>query len=449
RMLIAGVIVFLVLLLGFHIILNYQPMPALGWVYLALQLNLLLLLVPIIWYKKSYGWLHPLVFNIFLALIFHARRIGMYLVGIQWHPALSGLSDNSLTFLVAYELLLNAVGLIFYYLGFFCSPKFAIPKINFRQPPSLEKKVLIAILFSVMVFAVYMQTRGGIIAHILSWGRGRNAEFAGQYYWQSLIQFGLIACLIWLAMGRNIYTKPIFWISTAAMLLIQFLTTGGRGGVIYALIYMLLVFMIREQKIAPTKILIALMVGFILMGVLGELRQSTWEGDIGVGSSKEETSIGASFQKGLTEISERSWRSFGSLPILARVPNDVDFLYGSSYVALLSLPIPRGFWPEKPKLVGGRVTRTFFNGSYGIPPGAIGENYWNFGIPGVLGAFFIFGSFHKWLADIFRRYAQQPAAGILYALILYNAAPTSSAILACLLLIMPALMILRVMGAIV
>ena len=446
RVAIAGLILLLVIFIGFNIILNNQPISSLGWVYLALQLNLLLLLVPIIWYKKSYGWLHPLVFNIFLALIFHARRIGMYLVGIEWHPALPSLSDISLTSLVAYELLLNAGGLIFYYLGFFCSPKFAIPRINFKQPRNLDKKVLIAVMFSVMVFAVYMQTRGGITAHILSWGRGRNAEFAGQYYWQSLIQFGLIACLIWLAMGRNIYTKPIFWLSTAAMLIIQFLTTGGRGGVVYALIYMLLVFMIREQKIAPTKILVALMVGFILMGVLGELRQSTWEGDLG--KSQEETSIGASFQKGLTEISERSWRSFGSLPILARVPDDVGFLYGSSYVALFSLPIPRGFWPEKPKLVGGRVTRTFFNGSYGIPPGAIGENYWNFGIPGVLGAFFIFGSFHKWLADVFRRYAQHPAIGVLYALILYNSAPTSSAILSCLLLILPALILLRVMGAV-
>ena len=132
------------------------------------------------------------------------------------------------------------------------------------------------------------------------------------------------------------------------MLVVKFITTGGRGAVVYAVIYLLLVFMIREQKIAPTKILVALMVGFILMGVLGEIRQSTWEGDLG--KSKEETSIGASFQKGLTEISERSWRSFGSLPILARVPNDVGFLYGSSYVALFSLPIPRGFWPEKPKL---------------------------------------------------------------------------------------------------
>jgi len=446
RVVIASFIMLLVIAIGIHIILNDQPISSLAWVYLALQINLLLLLVPIIWYKKSYGWLHPLIFSIFLTLIFHTRRMGMYLVGIEWHPALPSMSDRSLTFLVAYELLLNAGGLIFYYLGFFCSPKFAIPKINFRQPRNLEKKVILVIILSMMVFAVYMQTRGGITAHMLSWGKGRNTEFAGQYYWQALIEFGLIACLIWLAMGRNIYTKPLFWLSTASMLVIQFLTTGGRGGVIYALIYMLLVFMIREQKIAPTKILATLMVGFILMGVLGEIRQSTWEGDLG--KSQEKTSIGASVEKGITEISERSWRSFGSLPILARVPNDVGFLYGSSYVALFSLPIPRGLWPEKPGLVGGRVTRTFFSGSYGIPPGAIGENYWNFGIPGVMSAFYLFGSFHKWLADVFRRYAQYPAAGVLYALIIYNSAPTSSAILSCLLLILPAVILLRVMGAI-
>ena len=448
RMLIAGVIVFLVLLLGFHIILNYQPMPALGWVYLALQLNLLLLLVPIIWYDSSYGWLHPLIFNIFITLLFHLRRLAIYLGGIEWHPALPGVSDNSLTFLVAYELLLNAAGLVFYYFGFFCSPRFAIARIKFVQPRNLVKKVLLAIMFSLVGFAAFMQSRGGISAHILSWGKGRTAAFAGQYYWQVPIQFGLIACLIWLAMGHKVYLKPLFWVCTATMLIVQFLTTGGRGGVVYALIYMLLVFMIREQKIAITKILIALMLGVVLMGILGDFRSTTWKGEIGLSTVTEKSPIESAFDQGLTEISDRSWNSFGALPILARVPSDVDFLYGSSYLALVTLPIPRALWAEKPGLIGGRVTSTFFGGSYGIPPGAIGENYWNFGIPGVLGAFFIFGCFHKWLAEAFCRYAHQPAAIVLYALIIYNAAPTSAAILSCLLLILPTLMLLRVMGAI-
>ena len=449
RMLIAGVIIFLVLLLGVHIILNYQPMPALGWVYLALQLNLLLLLVPIIWYKSSYGWLHPLVFNIFITLLFHLRRFSIYLGGIKWHPALPSMSDNSLTSLVAYELLLNAAGLIFYYFGFFCSPKFAIPRIKFAQPKNLVKKILLAIIFSLVGFAAFMQSRGGIAAHILSWGKGRTAAFAGQYYWQVPIQFGLLACLIWLSMGHKVYLKPLFWMCTAAMLIVQFLTTGGRGGVVYALIYMLLVFMIREQKIAFTKILIALMLGVVLMGILGDFRNTTWQGEIGLSTVSEKSPIESAFEQGLTEISDRSWNSFGALPILARVPTDVDFLYGSSYLALVTLPIPRVFWAEKPGLIGGRVTSTFFGGSYGIPPGAIGENYWNFGVSGVLGAFFIFGCFHKWLAETFCRYAHQPAAGVLYALIIYNAAPTSAAILSCLFLILPALMLLRVMGVIV
>ena len=447
RILIGGFIAFLILLIGLHIILNYQPITSLGWVYMALQINLLLLLVPIICYKSYYGWLHPLVFSVFTTLIFHLRRLSMYMQGISWHPALPGWSDNSLTFLVAYELLLNAAGLVFYYLGFFWSPKFAIPRVTFLQPRYLVKKVLIAVILSVAGFAAYMQTRGGVIAHILSWGKGRSVAFAGQYYWQVLIQIGLIACLIWLAMGRKVYFKPLFWVCTATMLSIEFLTSGGRARVVYALIYMLLVFMIREQKIDLNKILIVLMVGFILIGVLGDFRKSTWKGEIDW-STLQKSPMESSFNKGLNEISERSWSSFGSLPILARVPTEVDFLYGSSYLAILSLPIPRVIWPEKPGLIGGRVTSTFFGGSYGTPPGVIGENYWNFGIPGVMVAFFLFGSFHKWLAETFRQYSQEPAAGVLYALILYNAAPTSSSIISCLLLILPTLILLRAMGAI-
>ena len=448
RILIAGVIGFLVLLLGIHTIFNHHTIPSLGWVYLTLQINLLLLLVPIIWYKNSYGWLHPLIFNIFISLIFHLRRFSLYLKGIDWHPAVPGWSDHSLTFLVAYELLLSAAGLVVYYFAFFWSPRLAIPRVNFVQPRNLVKKVLLTVMLSVLFFVAYMQTRGGVIAHILSWGQGRTVAFEGQYYWQVPIQFGLIACFIWLSMGQKVYRQPLFWICTATMLVIQFLTTGGRGGIVYALIYILLVFMIREHKIALTKILIALIVGFFVLGVLGEFRNSTFKGEIDWSTLTVNSAIESTFDKGLGEVSERSWKSFGSLPILARVPTEVDFLYGSSYLALLTLPIPRAFWSEKPGLVGGRVTSTFFGGSYGIPPGAIGENYWNFGILGVLGAFFVFGSFHRWLAETFRCHSHKPAAGVLYALILYNAAPTSAAILSCLILILPALMLLRVMGAI-
>ena len=43
RVAIAGLILLLEIFIGFNIILNNQPISSLGWVYLALQLNLLLL----------------------------------------------------------------------------------------------------------------------------------------------------------------------------------------------------------------------------------------------------------------------------------------------------------------------------------------------------------------------------------------------------------------------
>ncbi|HVK75365.1 MAG TPA: O-antigen polymerase, partial [Kofleriaceae bacterium] len=90
-------------------------------------------------------------------------------------------------------------------------------------------------------------------------------------------------------------------------------------------------------------------------------------------------------------------------------------LYGSSYLAIVTLPIPRGIFPEKPTMVDGQVGRVFFGLDAGVPPGGVGEAYWNFHIPGVVAVYFLFGVFHAWLARLFLRHGQQPAVIALFA----------------------------------
>jgi oligosaccharide repeat unit polymerase len=131
------------------------------------------------------------------------------------------------------------------------------------------------------------------------------------------------------------------------------------------------------------------------------------------------------------------------------VPEKVDFIHGSSYLALLTLPVPRAIWPEKPGMVDGRVGEAFYGVTYGIPPGPIGEAYWNFGIPGILLVFFLLGAFYKWLSEWFQQYAQQPTVLVLYIITLFQLAElSSSAILDWLLGLVPFLIILRLIGAI-
>jgi len=428
--------------------------PGMEWVFLALALNGFLLLLPIIFYQPSFGWFHPLVFALFWGVLPHLRRFDVYFTGLPWHVALPGWGAESLTGLLLKDLLLQAAGTLAIYAGFFLCPSWKIPQIPFQQPRHLGRKTVMTVGFATGIFLVYMQTRGGIVSHLLSWGTGRSEALAGSFYWQFFTQLGLIACLSWLTIDRRSTSNPFFWGCLFSSLMMSFLIGGSRSSVVYSMAMCLLAWLIREQKVALVRIGAIALIGLFVMGILGNLRDSTYDGRINWdtlrGASAETTTEERStLGESLREISERSSVNAGVFPILGLVPNQVDYLYGSSYMALLTLPIPRAIWPEKPGLVAGRVGATFYNSNFGIPPGPVGEAYWNFGVPGVLIVFSLFGAFLKLLAETFIRHADQPAAIVPYVITLFLfAGPDGLAAIAWLMMLVPTLAYLVAIGAI-
>lgn len=450
RLLVVGVLSAYLLWIGFQGMAQSESTHS-ELVLLALALNFALLLLPVIFYQPGFGWFHPLVFAIFLALVDHLSRSGIYVHGLQWHAALPGWSPESLNQLVAYELILSALGIAAIYLGFFLAPQLGIPRLTFYQPRHLGRKVLLAVLFATTICMVYLQMRGGIVSHILSWGRGRRTELAGDAYWGFFIQTGMMSCTTWLALDRDAVKRPQFWLCTIISLTIAFLYGGSRSAVIYNIVMGLMVWLLRERKISFTQPFIILLLSLFLLGILGAFRTSTFTGEInwgvftGEGTTEEESAL----SRGAEEAALRAGEGNAVYPILAMVPEEVDYLYGNSYVAVLALPVPRTLWPEKPGLVGGRVGAIFFNRTAGLPPGPIGEAYWNFGVPGVFVVFLLFGMFQRWLADVFVHYARAPVAIVLYAIVLFQfSKPSSSGIEGLAITLALALLFIRLIGAI-
>ncbi len=72
------------------------------------------------------------------------------------------------------------------------------------------------------------------------------------------------------------------------------------------------------------------------------------------------------------------------------VPEESPYLWGETYFAQAINPIPRFLWPGKPKLDAGlqlaHLQGQLIDGEprLTVAPGAIGEMYWNFGVPGIL-----------------------------------------------------------------
>ena len=432
------------------IVLNVEvnkKSPAFVLLCLAQLLNFAVILFPIIFYKPSFGWFHPLVFYTCQYLLFQFRSYATYLKGINHHRALPQYSVEDIILLVAYALTLHAIATLAYYFGFWFGPNVKIPQIRFRAPKQLTIKAMAIVFLAVVVFVLYMDREGGLNNHLLSWQGGRHEALAGDYYWILLIKFSAIATLLWFSLSRRAIYHPLFWLCAAVSILINFLASGSRGTIIFFFIIGMLVWMLREKKFTPTRVILIGVLGVILISFLGDFRSRIWKGQISFTSDTEETSLTEYFEQGAVESAERAWTANGLLPILARVPNDVDLLYGSSYMAFVTLPIPRSIWPNKPGQVGGLVGETFFESPSGTPPGPVGEAYWNFHIPGIIIVFFIFGTFHKWLALCFIKYQRYPAAILIYLTIIFTLDPSTPASVVCLMLLVPLIVVLYLMGA--
>jgi oligosaccharide repeat unit polymerase len=433
------------------IVLNVEvnrKSPAFILLCIAQIFNFAVILFPIIFYKPSFGWFHPLVFYTCQYLLFQFRSYATYLQGISRHRALPEYSVEDIVLLVAFALTLHAVSTLAFYFGFWFGPNLRMPRISFRQPRRLPLKAMTAVLFSVVVFWLYVEREGGLSGHLLSWQTGRHEALAGDYYWILLIKVSAMACLLWFSLNRRAVYQPLFWACSLVSVVINFLSTGSRGTVVVFFIVAMLVWMLRERKFAPTRIIFIGLLGVVLISFLGGFRSRIWKGEISLTSETDEKTVVEYFEQGAVESAERAWTNSGLLPILARVPDDVDLLYGSSYFAFFTLPVPRSVWPDKPGQVGGLVGDVFFHSPAGTPPGPIGEAFWNFHAPGVVIVFFIFGTFQKWLAQSFVRHRREPAAVLLYLTILFTVDPSTPAVVVCLMLIVPLLALLRLVGAV-
>ena len=391
-----------------------DPTPTDDWIPAALLLYVGLVAAPLLLLRRNLGWFHPLVFSSLLRLVDLLRRAGMYAWGLDWHRALPA-GREELSDLIEFQLLLHALAVASHYAGYFFGPRLPMPQLWFGTPRAMVPRLLIVFAISLVVFLMYIARQGGLSAHIGSWAGGRHEQIAGQHYLFALAQLGIPACWTWLAVRRNALRSPLFWGAVLMTLSMAFLMTGSRGTAIYGAIGGLMIWMLRDRRISYVRVLVVAVVAIYAITALGSFRRSGWYGDSNLEAAREESLFESVTSGAGGELAERSTTADGGLPIFAKVPDDVPLLYGSSYLAIVTLPIPRGIFPEKPTMVDGQVGRVFFGLDAGVPPGGVGEAYWNFHIPGVVAVYFLFGVFHAWLARLFLRHGQQPAVIALFA----------------------------------
>lgn len=117
-------------------------------------------------------------------------------------------------------------------------------------------------------------------------------------------------------------------------------------------------------------------------------------------------------------------RNFSDIPtsshIINAIPGVLPYRHGETIYNWIAAPIPRSLWPEKPLISAGKPIgiKLFGLERSGVPPGAVAEMYWNFGLIGVVLGSLSLGWLFRRLHDLFAGRLARPGMAVIYSAVI-------------------------------
>lgn len=144
----------------------------------------------------------------------------------------------------------------------------------------------------------------------------------------------------------------------------------------------------------------------------------------------------------IDELASNSGVNSGQLAVLGRVPNEVDYLFGESYLSIPFVFVPSAILGSKPEAAGKlNATRVFGRPLTAIPPGSVGEAYWNFSYFGVFAVFLVYGIVLRFAGSVYTANPRHPLVIVSFVYVLFNLQPHSPTIYDFFHLLVPAVVI--------
>lgn len=396
----------------------------------------LILILPLLFFQKDkIGWVHPLIFfplwyliqkivgepNIFFypTTVFEYSSINK----ILYHDALENYDQNYIAETKVKANLLECLAFLCYYSGYIILKIDWLPKIKYGKPRFLEAKALILVLISLVTFIFFLKTQGGLQNYLIMWGmEGRVSVQEGHGQIFSVIQIAISATLTWFTLKRKPQKNPIFILALLYSVPIMFLTSGSRASLLFVLVIFGLISIIKSKEL-PSLAFIStfIFMGIFLFGSLGAMRKGLNKGEV---DTQYFYKLNKSLEEASEQVSQRGTKEDGVMAVLGNVPHNVEHLYFEPYIAAILFWFPRKFWKEKPYGTG-RLSGNLLYGyrEVGVPVGPVGQAYWCFNIPGVVFIFVLFGSFHRWIKNLFLKNESFPPMWLVYVLALFYITP--------------------------
>lgn len=407
------------------------------------------LLIPFLIRIPFSGVINPLVYLSLITLLsLIIRSTPTVVFGPVNVSALLDFKLEEISLFRAYFYILSALSVISMYAGFFLFTKFPLPVLVNPVKSRIFIIVPLGMLIAFIGLIVFMRLSGSTANHMLNILVSRNvriytSEIHGFGQYMILMGFCIPAVLIWYASGIKVKYKPHFWILFLGALAIVYLAGGKRSAVIFPIIMWFCVHIIVHRKlnmIIPV-ILVTFFIAFIGSTAIRRIISMQYGFTPDVRDIRVFDFIGM----GLQELRGREALN-PAIPIIARVPEEVDLLLGESYLMDILRFIPRKIWPDKPIGLDTKVGIEFWNREVGKPPGGMAEAYWNFHIPGIIVVYLFYGMGLRYLMSFYLVNYKNHAATVLYVITLVRLDPAQTSVTKWYLLIIPAVLLAAIGG---
>jgi hypothetical protein len=319
--------------------------------------------------------------------------------------------------------ILGVVGFYFGYAvtrGLLPYKPLAIAPLHWRN----RKLRLVGFLYTVGglgLFGIGVVIIGGPIA-LVSGLSDRLSLFAGLNYLFSAINLLLVFSLVsWVrTLSQQRWPTAAFWLYTALALALAALQ--GSKAILFVFAFaMVLVYHTLRRRVSLAKLVLLGTLFLLILSiytiyvreyiVLGELRSldvtESWPRLLWLLVTTE-------FAGNFVQLQTLTL-------VVDRVPDVLDFQRGRTLLAMLTIAIPSGLYPEKYLTAPGVFTLSidpdrWVNEGTTLPPGLIGELYMNFGAVGVLFGLIVFGAAYGWIRRLQRQRDRDPVIVTVYAL---------------------------------
>lgn len=323
--------------------------------------------------------------------------------------------------------LLTALGFLALYAGYSIIPSRRVLRVKPMEPRYLMPAVVVGMALSVAAFLFLIARAGGIGPLMLQRGLRNDLRIEAELgaHWRLLVRAMIPGCLVWLSHQPHVWKRPLFLLGFASALFMNFAATGSRGHTIIPIAMALVIHALHYKRFYVFHYILFGLAALVAIGFLGEFRSGTRRAT-DLSEVSIDTNVWGGLVRGIETVAARGSETAGLYGILRRVPREVDLLYGRSYLSIPAAPIPRRLWKAKPD-AGGRLTAThiFDQPFTAIPPGSIGEAYWNFHVPGVVLVMLLYGAVLRWCAQAYLANSKAKWAVVIYTYTLFYLQPNS------------------------